>query len=161
MVWCFSTILNPISGAAGVANNKANCSWKELENDTTAQEENMKQVLEEVEEDCVAVFTDGSALGNPGPTGAGAVIYMNGLQSDPISIKKGICSNGNNFLGEIVGIELAFKYLCDEAKIRNRDIHLFVDCQSAIVSAFGISIPNYKVDRYNIEYQKINLSTGK
>ena len=49
--------------------------------------------------------------------------------------------------------------LCDEAKIRNRVIHLFVDCQSAIVSAFGISIPNYKVD--NIEYQKINLSTGK
>ena len=104
----------------------------------------MKQVLKEVKEDCVAVFTDGSALGNPGPTGAGAVIYLNGLQSDPIGIKKGICSN--DFLGEIVGIELAFKDLCDEAKIRNRDNHLFVDCQSAIDSAFGISIPNYKVD---------------
>ena len=103
-------------------------------------------MLEEVEEDCVAVFTDGSNLGNPGPTGAEAVIYMNGLKSDPIGIKKGICSNGNNFLGEIVGIEIAFKYLCDEVKIRNRDIHLFVDCQSAIVSAFGISIPNYKID---------------
>ena len=36
--------------------------------------------------------------------------------------------------------------MCDEAKFRNRVIHLFVDCQSAIVSAFGISIPNYKVD---------------
>ena len=91
-----------------------------------------------------------SALGNPGPTGAGAVIYMNGLQSDPIGIKKGICSNGNNFLGVFVCIEIAFKYLCDEVKIRNRDIHLFVDCQSDIVSAFGISISNYKIDILNI-----------
>ena len=63
-----------------------------------------------------------------------------------LALRKIICSNGNNFLGEIVGIEIAFKYLCDEIKIRNRDIHLFVDCQSAIVSAFGISIPKYKID---------------
>ena len=104
----------------------------------------MKQILEGIEEDCVAVFTDGSALENPGATGAGAVLYLNG--SDPIGIKKGICSNGNNYLGEILGIELALKYLCDEAKVKNRNIHLFVDCQSAIVSAFGIGIPKYKVD---------------
>ena len=76
--------------------NNANCTWDELENDKTAQEENMKQILERIEEDCVAVFTDGSALGNPGATGAGAVLYLNGFQSDPIGIKQGICSNGNN-----------------------------------------------------------------
>ena len=40
--------------------NKANCTWNELENDKTAQEEKMKQILEGVEKDCVAVFTDGS-----------------------------------------------------------------------------------------------------
>ena len=34
----------------------------------------MKQVLEVVEEDCVAVFTDGSALGHPDATGDGASI---------------------------------------------------------------------------------------
>ena len=106
--------------------------------DSTGREH--ETLLEGVEADCVAVFTDGSALGNPGATGEGAVIYPNGLQSYPIGKKNGICSNGNNFLGEIVGIEIAFKYLCDEETIRNRDIHLFVDYQSAIVSAFGISI---------------------
>ena len=74
----------------------------------------MKQILEGIEEDCVAVFTDGSALGNPGATGAGAVLYLNGLQSDLFGIMKGICSNGNNYLGESLGIELALKYLCDE-----------------------------------------------
>ena len=57
----------------------------------------MKKILEGIEEDCVAVFYDGSALGNPGATGAGAVLYLNGLQSDPIGIKKGICSNGNTY----------------------------------------------------------------
>ena len=42
---------------------------------------------------------------------------------------------------------MAFKYLCYEAKIRNRNVHLFVYCQSAIISAFGIGIPKYKVDK--------------
>ena len=36
--------------------------------------------------------------------------------------------------------------MCDYAKVKNRNIHLFVDCQSAIVSAFGNGIPKYKVD---------------
>ena len=31
-------------------------------------------------------------------------------------------------------------------KLKKKNIHLFVDCQSAIVSAFGIGILNYKVD---------------
>ena len=81
----------------------------------------------------------GFSLGESRCTCAGAVLYLNnGLQSDSIGIKKGIFSNGNNYLRYIWGIEIAFKYLCDEVKYRNRNIHLFVDYQSAIVSAFGI-----------------------
>ena len=56
--------------------NKTNCTWDELKNDKTAQEEHMKQILKGIEEDCVAVFTDGSALWNPGATVAGAVLYL-------------------------------------------------------------------------------------
>ena len=55
--------------------NKANCTWNECENDKTAQEENMKHVLEDDDEDCIAVFKDGSSSGNPGATGAAAVVY--------------------------------------------------------------------------------------
>ena len=34
----------------------------------------MKHVLED-DEDCIAVFKDGSSSGNPGATGAAAVVY--------------------------------------------------------------------------------------
>ena len=43
-------------------------------------------------------------MGNPDATGAVAVLYLNGLQSDPIGIQKGICSNGSTYLGENFGI---------------------------------------------------------
>ena len=104
----------------------------------------MKEILEGIEEDCVAVFTDGSALGNPGATGAGAVLYLNGLQSDPIGIKRGICSNGNNYLGEILGTELAFKYFCDEAKVKNRTfIYLLITSQQ-LFQYLELEFPNIR-----------------
>ena len=43
-------------------------------------------------------------MGNPDAAGAVAELYLNGLQSNPIGIKKGICSNGNTYLGENMGI---------------------------------------------------------
>ena len=36
----------------------------------------------------VLLFTDGSALGNPGPTGAGAVAYVDGYKCSPVLLKK-------------------------------------------------------------------------
>lgn len=35
------------------------------------------------------IFTDGSALGNPGPTGSGAVANLDGYQSSLVLLKKG------------------------------------------------------------------------
>ena len=102
--------------------------------------------MENLGNDCVAVFTDGSALGNPGQTGAGAVIYSQGLLDNPVCLKMSICSNGNNYLGEVVGIEMALSFLQDEVSITGRNIHLFVDCQSAIITGFGMDVPTYKVD---------------
>ena len=60
-------------------------------------------------------FTDRYALGNPGPTRAGAAIYTKGINSCR-KIKKGICKNGNNYLGEIIGLEIILKYLAEEQK---------------------------------------------
>ena len=46
------------------------CKWEEFEEGKTVQEENIKRILDNLDPGTVSVFTDGSALGNPGPTGA-------------------------------------------------------------------------------------------
>ena len=38
----------------------------------------------------VLLFTDGSALNNLGPTGAGAVAYIDGYSNVPVLMKKGV-----------------------------------------------------------------------
>ena len=64
---------------------RANVNWEEMNNGKAEQEE----VLINLEGESIVAFLDGSALGNPGPTGAGAAIYMNGLSSHAERLKKG------------------------------------------------------------------------
>ena len=115
--------------------------------DKTAQEEKISDVISKIDSECVAVFTDGSALGNPGPTGSGAVIYYQGLDQEPVCLSKPVCSNGNNYIGELVGIliHVALHHISEQEELR-KDIHFFIDCQPAIVSAFGSDTPRNKVD---------------
>ena len=121
------------------------CKWEEFEKGKTVQEENIKLILDNLEPGTVSVFTDGSALGNPGPTGAGAVIYHDGLDKEPICISKPVCSNGNNYIGELIGILTALQHLVDQENLK-KNIHFFIDCQPAITSAFGTDIPRHNVD---------------
>ena len=93
----------------------------------------------------MAVFTDGSALGNPGPTGSGAVIYYQRLDQEPVCLSRPVCSNGNNYIDELVGILTALHHISEQDELR-KDIHFFIDCQPAIVSAFGSDTPRNKVD---------------
>ena len=67
----------------------------------------MREVLHNIDDRDVLVFTDGSALGNPGPTGAGTVVYLNGYQSMPILLKKSVSPMSNNYTGELVDIQIA------------------------------------------------------
>ena len=53
----------------------------DFKNSKDIQEENMRELLQEITQEEIVIFTDGSALGNPGPTGAGAVVYLDGYQS--------------------------------------------------------------------------------
>ena len=70
--------------------DKATVVTEEFQNTKSRQEENVREVLHNTDDRDVFVFTDGSALGNPGPTGAGAVVYLNGYQLMPILLKKGV-----------------------------------------------------------------------
>ena len=47
------------------------------------------------------IFTDGSALGNPGPTGAGVVIKNNGPESAEIKIAHAVTKMDTSYQGEL------------------------------------------------------------
>ena len=98
----------------------------------------MREMLDNTGDRDVLVFTDGSALGNPGPTGAGAVVYLDRNQSVPVLLKKCVSPMSNNYTGELVGIQIALEFLSeiDHSDLVDRSIHLFTDCQPAIITAF-------------------------
>ena len=112
----------------------------EQSNTKDIQVENIEAVLAGMKEDSVCAFTDGSALGNPGPTGAGACIYMSGLQSVPIQLKRPVGPHSNNYVGEIHGLHLALQFLLDD-KTTGKEIHVFVDCQPALNAIFSEDLP--------------------
>ena len=54
----------------------------------------------------------------------------------PVLLKKGVSPYSNNFTGELVGIQISLEFLAYVSEVENRNIHVFTDCQGAIVSAF-------------------------
>ena len=120
----------------------------DFENSKDIQEENMRELLQQITQEEIVIFTDGSALGNPGPTGAGAVVYLNGYQSVPVLLKKGVSPMSTNFTGDLVGIQKALEFISDlnGSREKDRTIHNFTDCQAAIISAFNSQVPNKKID---------------
>ena len=74
---------------------------EEFTNSKEEQEENIREFLNQSTDQDVLLFTDGSALGNHGPTGAGAVAYIDGYNSSPILLKKGGRPISNNYTGEL------------------------------------------------------------
>ena len=110
------------------------------------QEENVRDLLSKLQPEDVVVFTDGSAFENPGPTGAGGVVYLDGYEAAPILLKKEVSPYSNNFTGELVGIQINFEFLADVSEVVNRNIHVFIDCQGAIVLAFQNQILTIKIE---------------
>ena len=51
-------------------------------------------------EKTMMIFTNGSALGNPGPTGSGAVIKKNGPESTEIKIAYAVTKMGTSSQGD-------------------------------------------------------------
>ena len=103
----------------------------------------MREIFDSTDDRDVLLFTDGSALGNPGPTGAGAVVYLNGYQSVPALLKKSVSLKSNNYTGELVGIQIALEFLSEtyHSDLVDRRIYLFTDCQPTIFTAFDKQPP--------------------
>ena len=89
----------------------------------------------------IVAFTDGSAAGNPGPTGAGAVILTEGLTQPPIKLSKAVSPSRCNVHGELVAIELAATYVNKHTKPHQKELQIFTDCKPAIQSTTSLAPP--------------------
>ncbi|MCW4261357.1 MAG: reverse transcriptase domain-containing protein [Candidatus Thiodiazotropha endolucinida] len=132
----------------GLTKYTAKVATEEFKTSKEIQEENVRDMLDKTDSNEILIFTDGSALCNPGPTGAGAVIFLGGYHSTPILLKKSVSPMSNNFTGELVGIQLALEFLSelDHSDIKDRTVHFFTDCQPAIITAFDTKTPTTKID---------------
>ena len=110
---------------------------EEFANTKEDQEANIREVLDQCSRRDVLLFTDESALTNPGPTCAGAVIYLDGYSTSPILLQKGVSPFSNNYTGELVGIQIGLEFLAETDTVNHKNIHIMTDCQSAIRTAFG------------------------
>ena len=107
------------------------------------------------------LFTDGSALNNPGPTGAGAVAYIDGYNSVPVLMKKGVTPISNNYTGELVGIQIGLEFIADLEYVQNRSVHILTECQPAIKTAFGGHLPSCKIETVISINESINKICGR
>ena len=76
------------------------------------QEQGRELILDmmmEAPEGTTFAFTDGSCLTNPGPCGAGAVIYQDHHQ--PVYLKRPVSRRGTILLGELVAILITLEYM--------------------------------------------------
>ena len=71
-------------------------------------------------------FTDGNALGNPGPCDAAAIIINQ--HSDPQALHLPVARRGSSYLGELKGVELGLTHFLSLAP--QKQIHIFCDCLS-------------------------------
>ena len=60
----------------GLIKNKATVITEEFQNTKSKQEESVREMLDNTDDRDVMLFTDGPALENPRPTGAGAVVCL-------------------------------------------------------------------------------------
>ena len=97
-------------------------------------------MMMEAPEDTTFAFTDGSCQPNPGPCGAGAVLYPPHL--DPVSLKKPVSKRGSILL---VAVQIALEYFLQHLEtISCRFLKIFSDSQSTV----GILTLNRKETGY-------------
>ena len=116
--------------------------WRGLGNSsnrTSDQLQRAKDILDctlsAADNSTLIAFTDGSALSNPGPCGAAAVLYVDGLDSDPTILSESISSRGTSYDAELHAILLVISFVINSLlESTFSTVHIFSDCQSALRS---------------------------
>ena len=101
----------------------------------------IEKQLQDIPDGDPIIFTDGSALGNPGPCGSAAICYAEGLKSCPITISEPVSKHSTNYHGEIRGIKLATDFLKSTHNSHHTgNAHIFSDCKAAIQALSSTSL---------------------
>ena len=82
--------------------------------------------------DTIIIFTDGSCQNNPGPTGAGSLVFKDGINNPPIKFGKAVSKLSTNYHGELEAILLSLKYIRTINLIGIKKVHIFTDSMSSI-----------------------------
>ena len=81
------------------------------------------------------IYTDGSALGNPGPCGSAAIFYFKGSSADYTYLEEPVSSVSTSYHGEMTAIDIAVTETAKNLHQCSRSIHILSDCTSAITVA--------------------------
>ena len=88
------------------------------------------------------LFTDGSALSNPGPTGSAVNVMKNGPNSAPTIIGEPISSCSDNFHGEINAVDIASHHALTTITPYHTSLRFFIDCHTAISAITTTTVPS-------------------
>lgn len=101
-----------------------------------AQHELIDKYLEDSKS--YVVFTDGSSLNNPGPTGASAVLVTGvDVKSEPITQSFTFPQRATNNLGELKGIDLALDLLKEQHAKEKRNRWIILTDSRYVCGALG------------------------
>ena len=105
------------------------------------------------------ILTDGSALGNPRPTGSCIFIKKNSPGSTDIKITHAVTKMGTSYQGELQAIRIGTIYAKESINISTENLHIFVDSQAAIQAITEQNHENYQdITITEIRQNLINIS---
>ena len=80
----------------------------------------------------IVIFTDGSCQNNPGPTGAGLLVFKDRINNPPIKFAKAVSKLSMNYHGQLEAILLSLKYIRTTNLIGIKKVHIFTDGLSSV-----------------------------
>ena len=103
--------------------NYRNRSKLKISKTNTTNNEDYIYYIKTLSNEKMMIFTDGSALGNPGPTGSGVAIKKNGPKSTEIKIAHAVTKMGTSYHWEIESIRIGTTYATENINISTENLH--------------------------------------
>ena len=102
------------------------------------------EYINNINKNSLICFTDGSALGNPGPCSAGAAVYVDTTLGAPVLLKRPVAKKSISYHGELAAIDLALEFAQPyHASHQNLEkIVILSDCQAAINTVCNHEYPS-------------------